>query len=1190
MKIKQLEIRGFKSFLDKTVIELPEGMSAVVGPNGCGKSNIVDAIRWALGEQSAGRLRGRQMEDVIFSGADGHKPFGMAEVSLIFSNDNGHSPPAYRGFSEIMVTRRLFRSGESEYLINKSPCRLKDIHEVFWDTGLGNRNYSVIEQGKVSSIIDMKPEERRTLVEEAAGVSKYKNRKREALQKMEQAQQNLVRLNDILTEVSRQLDSLKRQAAKARRYEIIKQRIRGLELSLAFNDFAILRSTGTELRGRSDRLEKERERYQTQWVATKAQLEAVKLLFQEQEDAIRDQDKQLYELKHRIQEAENEIERRRQRIEDLKRREDDARNDIAIHQSRRFKMEDESLQLQRSLEKIVSEQQSQTALLGTVEANLGKRAGEVARVEERLDREKRALLALTGKESDLRNRKQRLEDLRGELERRKEALDRETEDLTLESETVESALSRTLDEVSNLEEERSDLEANLEEEKALLTSLKHQMAEADARSRERERELDAVRNRLHTLKELWDRLEYFDAGVKSLMKEAHEHPERIRGVVGLVADVIHTSREYETALEAALGPKLQAVLVENSDQAVDNILNMKDKFQGRVALVPLRTHRKASCGSTDPPPDITSPPLLHQHVRVSEISLNGLAKRLLDNVCLVPDLKQAVSLHEHSGLPVVTLTGEMVSHDGVLSAGKGKNGHSGILAKKREIEDLDHREGELKQASAELKRAAEDVRNQLDFHMEQLEGLQEQSSRLQDRLKSLEQESFRRQEKHRVLRQRISVTREEAGRLDEEILQLDEKAEHTVEELEQASVDKSRQDELLAELKQTYGSLKRNIDGLKDELYQKRLEAQSLTEKRRHLEKEVERTKQFLEDSDTRIQNLQARVEECRKEQENLFDLDQRSTEEITGLYEILEAAKNKLLELHSRQEETEDTLRKLQEDTDAFEQGTSKVKEALSALQVEIAENRVNIEHLIRDIETRYGIRLDQATTFSVEEVDSDSALAEVRQLRERMSGMGEVNPTAVAEYDALVERFEFLSGQRNDLVASIEDLHTSIKKINQVCRHNILETLDKVNVNLKEVFPVLFGGGHAALRLTDPARVLESGIEIDVQPPGKNLTVMGLMSGGEKALTALALLFSLYLIKPSPFYLLDEIDAPLDEANVDRFNKLLRKMACDSQVILVTHSRRTMEVVDKLFGVTMERPGVSTLVSVNLKEVAVE
>ena len=1143
MKIKQLEIRGFKSFLDKTVIELPEGISAVVGPNGCGKSNIVDAIRWALGEQSPGRLRGRQMEDVIFNGANGRKPFGMAEVSLIFSNSNGHSPPAYRDFSEIMVTRRLFRSGDSEYLINKTACRLKDIHEVFWDTGLGNRNYSVIEQGKVSAIIDMKAEERRTLVEEAAGVSKYKNRKREALQKMDQAQQNLVRLNDILTEVSRQLNSLKRQAAKARRYESIKQRVRSLELSLSFNEYRDFRNTGSELRNRSERLEEERERYQTRWIASKTQLEAVRMLFQEQEDAIRDQDKHLYELKHRIQEAENEIERRRQRIQDLKRREDDARNDIAVHQSRRFKMEDESRQLQRSLEQIVSEQQTQKALLEKVEATLGKHGGEVAGVEERLQREKRTLVALAGKESDLRNKKLRFEDLRNELERRKETLARETEDLILESETAENALSRTLDEVSELEEERTRLETELVEEKTILTSLKHQMTEAEAVSREKERELDAARNRLHTLKELWDRLEYFDAGVKSLMKEAQKHPEKIQGLAGFVAEVIQTGREYETALEAALGPKLQAVLVENRDQAVDNIRNMRDKFQGRVALVPLQSNKEAPAAPTVPPADGPPLPLLHQHVQVSETSLNGLAKRLLGDVCVVPDLKDAVALYEDTGLPVVTLAGEMMSRDGVLSAGNGKNGHSGILGKKREIEDLERREAELQQASLQLRRAAEDVRNQLDFHRERLQDLQDESSRLQDQLKNVEQESFRHQEKLRVLKQRITVAEEETIRLDDEILQLDEKAEFTLEELEKASVDKSRQEEVLTDLKQTHESLKKKIDGLKDELYQKRLEAQSLAEKKRHLETEVARTKQFLDDADTRIQNLQARVEECRKEQEDLFERDQRSAEEIVGMYESLDAAKDKLLQLHKKQEETEQELRKLQEDTDTFEQETSKAKETLSALQVQITENRVNIEHLIRDIETRYGIRLDQATTFSVEEVDSDSALAEIRQLRERMAGMGEVNPTAVAEYDALVERFEFLSGQRNDLVASIEDLHSSIKRINQVCRRNFMSTLDKINENLKEVFPILFGGGHASLRLTDPARVLESGIEIDVHPPGKNLTVMGLMSGGEKALTALALLFSLYLIKPSPFYLLDEIDAPLDEANIDRFNKLSEK-----------------------------------------------
>ena len=534
-------------------------------------------------------------------------------------------------------------------------------------------------------------------MEEAAGVSKYKNRKREALQKMDQAQQNLVRLNDILTEVSRQLNSLKRQAAKARRYEQIKQRVRSLELSLSFNEYEAFRNTGAELRNRSERFDEERERYQTQWIASKTQLEAVRLLFQEQEDAIRDQDKYLYELKHRIQEAENEIERRTQRIQDLKRREDDARNDIAIHQSRRFKMEDESQQLQRSLERIVSERQSQKTLLETVEATLGKHGGEVARVEEQLEREKRTLVALAGNESDLRNRKLRFEDLRNELERRKETLERESEDLIMESETAETSLARTLDEVSELEEERDRLEAELEEEKTILTSLKQQVTEAEAVSREKERELDAVRNRLHTLKELWDRLEYFDAGVKSLMKEAQEHPEKIQGLAGMVAEVIHTGREYETALEAALGPKLQAVLVENRDQAIDNILNMRNKFKGRVGLVPLHLNRKTPSTPTGPPSDRPSPPLLHQHVRVSETSLNGLAKRLLDDVCVVPDLEEAVALHEDTGLPVVTLLGEMVSRDGVLSAGNGKNGNSGILGKKREIEDLERRETELQE-------------------------------------------------------------------------------------------------------------------------------------------------------------------------------------------------------------------------------------------------------------------------------------------------------------------------------------------------------------------------------------------------------------------------------------------------------------------------------------------------------------
>ncbi len=1185
MKIKRLEIRGFKSFLDKTVIEFPEGISAVVGPNGCGKSNIVDAIRWALGEQSPSRLRGKQMEDVIFAGSNAQKPFGMAEVSLVMSNDNGYMPSAYRQFSEVMVTRRLFRSGESEYLINKTPCRLKDIQEVFWDTGLGSRSYSVIEQGKVSAIVDMRPEERRSLIEEAAGISKYKNRKKEALHKMEQAQQNLVRVSDIVNEVGRQLAALKRQAAKAKRYGELKERLRLLDLSRTFSDYRALDLTQRSLEERYESAAKEEDDRQTLQNTLQAKLDALKIEFDEREETIKERDKRLYALKYRIQELENESQRRKQRLAELKKREEEDRNDLATIKSHRFQLEDGIRKREAEFSELSENLELQCEEVRRLNKELEDKAGDAARFIEKLEDEKKELLRLAGRRSDLQNKIVRIEDLRKELERRRSIAEEDRETLTYEKEEIETELSRTLERLTDLEDERIRIEGELADERTRLSNLKQELAEKEKELQQGEREQHGLKSRLQTLKELWEKLEYFDTGTKAFVEHSRRPDTDLKGIAGLLADRIEVPMEYETALETALGPTLQAVLVESFDLGVENVLTARNRFKGSIRLLPVRSREGMNECDADNK-EGASLPLLHRMVRLPD-SFNGLSRRLLEDICVTPDLETAGDLHRRTGLPVVTLTGEMIGREGMIVAGNDKRGGSGILSKKREMEKIEALVSDQADKLSSLSETVNVLRGEVLESKQRHEGIREDLDALKSRCLEMEQKVFRYQEKKKTLSRQIETAEEEFLRIDDELVELESKLSETMAEKEEVTTEKSVQETRVADLTEKFETVRADTEALKERLYKNRLEAQSTEAKRTHLETEIGRTRQLIEDTDNRVEKLQNRLEEYRDERERLFTLDKQAEKEVSSVFGQIGEIERSLNELHEVQDESQSLLSRLKKEILEIGERGHSAREALSALKVTLAENRVTIEHLLEDAYRRHGVRLDEGYNFELEEVDPEEAAAEIDRLTARISAMGEINPAAISEYQALLERSEFLNQQRDDLVTSIEDLHRTIRRMNQVCRQKFTETLDKINDNLKQVFPALFGGGRAELSLTDPSEVLESGIEIHVQPPGKKLTLMGLMSGGEKALTALALLFAMYLIKPSPFYLMDEIDAPLDEANVDRFNRLLKKMAVDSQVILITHSRRTMELVDQLFGVTMERPGVSRLVSVNLREV---
>jgi len=1185
VKIKRLEIRGFKSFLEKTIVHFPAGISAVVGPNGCGKSNIVDAIRWALGEQSPSRLRGRQMEDVIFGGSNGRKPFGLAEVSLVFSNDNGNAPERYRDFTEIMITRRLFRSGNSEYLLNKQACRLKDVQEVFWDTGLGSRSYSVIEQGHVSAVVDMKPDERRTLIEEAAGISKYRNRKREALQKMEASQQNLIRIQDLMGEVGRQLNALKRQASKARRYREFQGQLRSIELQRAYLLFHDIETMHHALQKEYDTTRDGAMDLESRTSALKSRYDVVKLRFSEQEAAIRTQDRLLHDVKEQINRHRYDAERTAQRLSDLAKMEEDCHSELALHETRRFRLEDEIRERVRELEQLMKDHGEQKRILTELEDELCCKAGDVAKLSSSLETEKTGLLRLIAAESEFGNKIKRFEDLNRELERRKAGIGRELEQLSHEQDSVERSISEILADLEVQEEEC----ARSEEERSLarqaVDSLNRLRDEMEKRTRKIERETHAAQSRLNAMKELWQKREYFDEGVRNLLEKIQEAGICTDDASLLLADVVRAAPEYEVAVEAALGPKLQALIVPDGSGVLRILRSLSHEIEGRIRLLT----REPRIRDTQPHTDKISHPWLHHHVQVPE-PYEELLKRLLEDICVVSDLSEACVFFQETGLPVVTLSGDQVERDGIWTVGSGREVHSKILSRKREIEELEHQTALLERELLGSQDKLDALRKDRTDAQDRLELAEEDLERAKSRLAESEHTSVRLQDKRDTLDQRCSIVQEDMRRLAEESCRLQERIQNVAQDLTQATSSRSRQEAVLRESSLQHAALSKAIESLKEHVYQKRLVTQSGEEKIRLIESEVSRTRQLTDDMESRAETLKRRLEECLSEQEGLFEKDKDLSQRISSLALRLEEEHTALTRLQDSQESTEHTLSELDQEIRHLDKENRRLHDQLGELQVKITEKRMELRHILEDTWTKYGVRLDQEKPEVAETADLEGLRRAAQELAERIRHLGEINPSAIEEHDTMAQRFEFLETQKSDVAQSIEEIHKAVRRINQVCRTKLIETLDQINENLKEVFPALFGGGKAELRLTNPADVLESGIEMDVQPPGKTVTVMGLLSGGEKALSALALLFSMYLIKPSPFYLLDEIDAPLDEANVDRFNRLLKDMASNSQIILVTHNRRTMEVVDQLYGVTMEQPGISKLVTVNLKEVAAE
>ena len=1211
MKLKKLEISGFKSFPDKAAIEFPTGISAVVGPNGCGKSNIVDALRWVMGEQSVKQLRGKSMEDVIFSGTHGKAPLNMAEVSLTLLNDNGSAPEELKDFTEINVTRRLYRSGESSYSINRQPCRLKDVHNVFMGSGMGAKTYAVIQQGNIGAITDAGPEERRLFIEEAAGVTRYKNRKKEALRKVASTNQNLLRVNDIILEIERQMSGLKRQARKAERFKKFKTHVRELDITLGlhyFDEYAdkIQKSTALLATQRDKDIQ-----HTSQLKKIDAAVEEIKMRRWQKNQEISGQKSRQFETQRNLDRTETDLQHLKQEIERLSLENTEL-------ESARTDLEDKNQGILSEIDQVKNEtavvNQDKEAVVTQLDKKMGAaqefkdRLAELHRV---LESHKAAHMDLIAQEARFKNIYQNASSSKESLLRRQKRTDQETAATEKKAAGEKADVVVLEKDLSRLKESITAIKQEIQSVENRLSDKSRAFAEQVKQAQGIELEQNKTSSQYAALKKMEESYAWYRDGVKAVMQASKTDPaekalqkgdvkqprdktpetadlgSKLPGnVIGLMADILDPEPSYEAAVEAVLGEQLQYIIVKQQTAGMDAIDYLQTTGKGRSGFIPLPDVKQLDTGSQKAPdPDR----LLLKHVSIKS-GFENVAQALLGHVVVTADMADALKLFNRNGRmqTIVTKGGDVISHQGILVGGSREK-LSGILSKKQEIKKLRQQEKQLAKNLAIARDKQHSLEEEVRTSEIALQKLLEKKYTLSQEEVDKEKALYRATENLKHTRRQLEVLK-----LEQEQLQgKEDDIDAEISKYNQAIADiESR----IAEAQAAVTETSARIDGVSHEadmfnqsMVDLKLKLTALDARLDNSNHTLKRLKAFWQDGLDRLEQISRDIaiknQKCSESKEKVS----QQEEKLTDLYRQLEQL-NRTLELNeSDYLVIDEELKKNDNMIAGIQSEREETLKKIRLLELEQSQQEMKQENIGSRLKDRYHhgigqLRVQYALEPEAEPLDTTKMEAELEKLSNRIARIGDVNLGAIDEFDQLKTRFDFLVEQRDDLRKAIDDLHKVIKKINRITQERFTTTFDAVNEKLKEVFPRLFEGGAAKLTLTEPDNPLETGVEYMIQPPGKKLTRMSLLSGGEKAMSAIAFIFSIFLIKPTSFCLMDEIDAPLDEANVFRFNDLLKVIGEKSQIIMITHNKRSMEFADTLFGITMGEKGVSKVVSVNL------
>lgn len=1192
MYLKRLEILGFKSFAEKTVLEFTPGITAVVGPNGSGKSNVSDAVRWVLGEQSARALRGGSMSDVIFAGSDGKRAMGFAQVSLILDNSDRKLGV---DFTEVMVTRRVDRSGEGEYFINQVPCRLKDVQELFMDTGVGKENYSIIGQGRIDEILSSKPEDRRALFEEAAGIARYKARKREAQRRLEETEQNLLRITDILTELTSNMDSLAEQAEKAGIYTGLDAELTRLDVGLMAHQ---LKSLSTRLEAQRQANEELRSRAQEIEVRMQTGEEAAEVARQ----LVSALDQELSVLSVRLTEATGRQER--------------AEGQLALAQQQQRALQADQARVAREIEAVAAKLGQLRLDLGTLveqEAAVGQEgaraADELAALEEArraaeaesqeaqaaTEERKNRIIAILQLEAEKRNGAQAADRAADEAARRLARLDEERQ-------RAESDASQTREQAAAMATARADLDRQQGEIRSELAELNGAVQAADGELQRLQQagthlreQIQAASSRLGAIEEMINAFEGYQRGTRAVLQGREKGAPWAVDVLGAVAEVIRTEPRYEKAIETALGGAIQNLITATDVGAKAAIEHLKQTHAGRATFLPLNTIRPNSYRADEQREYQGAPGILGvalDLVRFEERFRPAIAS-LLGRTLIAESLDAALAFGRKTGqrFRVVTLDGELLAAGGALTGGSTGGQGTGLLSREREREDLTARIASLRSELAAARQAYEAEqakRAELLGRVSERQGAlkavetkitqaESEANRLADEARRWEQLLHTHSQEAEAIQAEVDVERANAARLRAELASLAEERQALEAEVSQLTADGQVRSEALAERQRAVTQLQVRLAELHEQL-------RGVQGQRRRLEAEAEALESDRADKEQQKADLAAQLAQIAAELEAAAEEAAEAARSRTALEEERNRTQARKLEAQEQVNGRERELRTLRRQA-------TEVQNRLQQGELDEAKLVMERDGVEARLQEQYGLAPAAVSDLALPEGEIEFARSRIAALREEIRELGPVNLAAIEDYKNAQERLGFLSGQQADLEEAKASLYRAIEELDKRIKAHFLDSFQVIRQEFQRVYAELFEGGKADLQLVDESDLLETGVEIIAQPPGKKPQTLSLLSGGERAMTAIALLFALLRVKPTPFVVLDEVEAALDEANVERFGRYLRNYASQgSQFICITHQRGTMEVADALYGVTMEGTGVSKVVSVRLVDIESE
>lgn len=1187
MYLKRLDIQGFKSFAEKINLEFNSGITSVVGPNGSGKSNIADAIRWVLGEQSIKTLRGSKMEDVIFAGTEHRKPLGFAEVSLTIDNSDGKLPIE---FGEVTVTRRIFRSGESEYLLNKTQCRLKDITELFLDTGLGRDGYSVIGQGRVDEILSTRSEDRRHIFEEASGIMKYKIRKLEAEKKLELTRQNLDRINDIINELESQLEPLREQSETARKYLDLRESLKELEVNVYLENLIKfkekLKEFDEQYKTVRDNIEAENKKLEEITGANRQKTELMKQL-DEKLEASR---QEYYNLEGNLERCGSEIKINNEKASHLEQNIARLETEITETEGRMAGLEKEESVKQERLKYLERQLKDFTGKLSEYEKQMEELLKTLDESERHIENLKTAIMDKMDLQSDKRMQVGNVRTHIETIQKRQKTIDHDVYQLLVEGDSEKMKSEDLSESIRHASEQ-------IKKQKARLTQLSGERAESDkllaglkTRESKLKGDLQFKSSRVKMLKDMEQNLEGYNRSVRQVLQACRESPEFGRGIHGALAQLIKVEKKYENAIEMTLGGALQNIVTEAEEDAKKAIEFLKTNKLGRATFLPISSvtgrgfdngtladisRRQGFCG-------------VASGLVTFDRKYDGIIESLLGRVVVVENLDNAIAMARHFkyAFRIVTLEGDLLSTGGSMSGGSLENRGPGILSRSREITEL---EAELSNLRNEERALEEDIRElvasiaEIGSEIAKVEG-----DIKNNELVKIRDESHMAQveENRRKLAARSDMLKQERAQLERQQAETEKELEKYLKELSDIELDIAETKKVVAEHQEKHKEDQTVRDALHTDIMDFKISVSSIQESMEGVRETSDRIASEKEALVKGISRKRAEISKNREETESLRQANEglnsvikRYEEEKTGrtlemdrIAEERRVMEEDLYEIVNRINDINKNILLLQEEFNRVD-----VKKAKLEAEMEAVQNRMWDE---------YELTYTTALQLKKDIGSIPQAQKKIGDYRNQIKELGPVNVSAIEEYVKTKERHEFMTVQRNDMEQAREKLHRVIYEMTSIMKKQFMEQFRLINENFNIVFKELFNGGRAELLLTDRENILESGIEIEVQPPGKRLQNMMLLSGGERAFTAIALLFSILRLRPSPFCVLDEIEAALDDANVYRFAEYLRKYSSQTQFIMVTHRKGTMEGSDMLYGVTMQEHGISRIVSLKMGE----